>query len=47
MIQKTKGRYGRDFSLDTRGFSASCYTKNHRNCNGVKGQRNICTCDCH
>ncbi len=47
IVQQTKGRYGRDFSLDTSGFSASCYRKNHRNCSGSKGQKNICTCDCH
>ncbi len=47
MIQKTKGRFGSDFSLDTSGFSASCFRKNHKNCRGFKGQKEICTCDCH
>ncbi len=47
MVQKTRGRYGCDFSLDTSGFSSSCFRKNHSNCSGNKGQKDICTCDCH
>lgn len=48
IVQQTKGRYGRDFSIDTSGYSSSCFRKNHRNCNGIKGQKSIiCTCDCH
>lgn len=52
---QTTGRYGRDYSIDSSGFSASCYRKNHNNCNGVKVstmfkgkyRKTICTCDCH
>ena len=46
---QTSGRYGRDFSIDTSGYSASCYRKNHNNCNGIKGKyrKTFCTCDCH
>jgi len=47
LVQKLRGRFSRDFSLDTSGFSASCYRKNHKNCSGSKGQNGICTCDCH
>jgi len=47
LVLKLRGRFSRDFSLDTSGFSASCYRKNHRNCSGAKGQNGICTCDCH
>ena len=46
---QTTGRYVRDFSIDTSGYSASCYRKNHNNCKGVKGksQKTFCTSDCH
>jgi len=47
MVQKTKGRFANDFSLDTSGYSSSCFRKNHRNCSGFKGQKEICTCKCH